>query len=92
MLLGVPVVRVGYHANFRGYTYFQFSSNLRVGEFCWIEAESSNGGDLHEPGRKLEQYGSTRPGLTAVLRLIHPKSLQWKTTAADYFSWNLEHP
>jgi acetyltransferase-like isoleucine patch superfamily enzyme len=49
VLLGVPVARVGCHTKFRGHAHFSFSSNLRVGDFCWIEAVSSYGGALHEP-------------------------------------------
>lgn len=47
--LGLNVSKVGVHVKFRGLSHCRFEGNLRVGDFCWLEAVTRYAGHSYEP-------------------------------------------
>jgi len=44
LFLGLNVSKLGFHVKFRGLAHCRFGRNLRIGDFCWIEAVVSYAG------------------------------------------------
>lgn len=53
VFFGLNITKIGVHTKFRGFKYCSFGSNVRVGDFCWIEAVEEYGGQFYTPALSI---------------------------------------